>query len=182
MLSSRAGIRYPPFVTKLALALLLLAGTLGGCGTTYSGLAMRDSDDKAAAVYADCDQQLRAGKLRSYREAVLCAQPKVRQAYLENAYPYMDLVDFELEARMTGAEAIDAGTAKAADVARDVAELERRILAERERRIETTSTIAGNPTRMPADQMLAGLSTLQGRQLPPATATCFSVGSFTHCN
>lgn len=161
---------------------LLLSLALAGCGSLFSGSAMRDSDQRAAAIYADCDAQLRAGKLKSYRQTVDCARPRVLAAYQENAYPYMDLVNFDLAVRAAGAERIDTGFATAADVKRDLAELERRLDQERERRLSvTTWTGAAPPLAPPQQQLLAGLDALTGRSIPRAGSDCFQVGSFNRC-
>jgi hypothetical protein len=154
---------------------------LAGCGTTNLGGATADADARAAAIFADCNGQLRSGKLTSYRQAVACAQDKVILAYSENGYPYMDLVLFDLQERNLGAERIDYGTADPAAVQRDIAELDRRLLAERERRIAARSGIGGAVPATRPEQLLAGLDSLAA--LPAAKNTeCFSVGSFTHCN
>jgi hypothetical protein len=161
----------------------LIAGgfLLGACGTTTLSNATADADAKAAAVFADCNGQLRSGKLTSYRQAVACARDKVILAYAQAGYPYMDLVLFDLQEREIGAERIDFGTADPAAVQRDIAELDRRLLAERERRIAARSGIGGAAAATRPEQLLAGLDSLAA--IPAAKDTeCFSVGSFTHCN
>jgi hypothetical protein len=155
---------------------------LAGCGTTTLSGATAEADAKAAAIIADCDAQLRAGKLPSYRQAVECARPRVLTTYAQAAYPYMDLVLFDLQERDIGADRIDHGLADPAATQRDIAELERRLLAERERRIAARSGIGGAaaPAARP-EQLLAGLGSLTEQ---PATqeTNCFTVGSFTRCN
>jgi hypothetical protein len=155
--------------------------TLSACGTTTLGGATADADSRAAKIFADCNDQLRTGKLASYRQAVECARGPVIMAYSEAGFPYMDLVLFDLQERQIGAERIDFGTAKPADVYRDIAELDRRLLAERDRRAAARSGIGGAVPATPPQQLLAGLDSLA--PLPAAKDTeCFSVGSFTHCN
>jgi hypothetical protein len=154
---------------------------LAGCGTTTMGSAVADADAKAAAIVADCDAQLRGGRLRSYRQAVACAREPVILTYSRAGYPYMDLVLFDLQERELGAERIDYGTAQPDAVQRDLAELDRRLLAERERRAAARSGIGGAAASARPEQLLAGLDTLA--PIPGAQNTeCFKIGSFTHCN
>ena len=154
---------------------------LAGCGTTNMSGATADADAQAAAILADCNAQLRSGKLSSYRQAVACARQPVILAYSRAGYPYMDLVLFDLQEREVGAERIDFGTAKPDAVQRDIAELDRRLMAERERRIAARSGIGGAAATARPQQLLAGLDTLA--PIPAAQNTeCFKVGNFTHCN
>lgn len=154
---------------------------LAGCGTTDMSGATAEADSKAAAVIADCNAQLRGGKLSSYRQAVACARQRVILAYSQAGYPYMDLVLFDLQEREIGAERIDYGTAKPDAVQRDIAELDRRLMAERERRVAARSGIGGAAASARPEQLLAGLATLA--PIPAAQDTdCFKLGSFTHCN
>jgi hypothetical protein len=164
---------------SLAFAALLL---LAGCGTTTMPGVTEEADTRAAAIFADCDAQLRAGKLPSYRQAVECARQPVLMTYGRAGYPYMDLVLFDLQERDVGADRADHAEADPAAVRRDIAELERRLEAERERRIAARSFIGGAAPAMPPSQLLAGLDTLREATFPQQNANCFSVGNFTHCN
>lgn len=168
----------PPrsFVTGCALALLL-----AGCGTTNLSGAMQAADARAAAAYADCDAQLRAGRLTSYRQAVACARQPVIMAYAQSGYPFMDLVLFDLQERGVGAARVDMGSAKPEDMQRDIAELDRRLDAERDRRIAARNGIGGAVAATPPAQLLAGLPTLLEPTLQQGS-NCFAVGGFTHCN
>lgn len=168
--------------SKARVILLTWIGlALAGCGTTNLSGATADADAHAAAIFADCDAQLHSGQLTSYRQAVACARDKVIMAYSQAGYPYMDLVLFDLQEREVGAERIDYGMADPAAVQRDIAELDRRLLAERERRIAARNGIGGAVPATRPEQLLAGLESLA--PLPAAKDTaCFSVGSFTHCN
>jgi hypothetical protein len=161
---------------------LLLGLALAGCGSTSSGPAVREADQRAQAIYADCEAQRQSGALRSYRLAAECAQPKVLAAYQQSGYPYIDLVELELAARATGAERIDTGYANAADVNRDIAELEHRIADERQRRHDGEMRTGGSAPYFPPQQLLAGLATLTGREVPPSGDNCFTIGSFKRCD
>lgn len=169
----------PPSRFCAALVIIL---TLAGCGTTNLSGATDAADTRAAAIFADCDAQLHAGKLTSYRQAVECARQPVLTAYAQAGYPYMDLVLFDLQEREVGAERIDFGSATPAAVQHDIAELERRLLAERERRIAARTGIGGAAAATPPEQLLAGLDALKPRPLPQQGSNCFTVGGFTHCN
>jgi hypothetical protein len=172
----------PRHPSRVFVILLTLGGlALAGCGTTNLSGATADADAKAAAVFADCDGQLRSGRLTSHRQVAACAQNPVILAYSQAGYPYMDLVLFDLQERTIGAERIDFGTADPAAVQRDIAELERRLMAERQRRIAARSGIGGAVAATRPEQLLAGLDSLTA--LPVGKDTeCFSVGSFTRCN
>jgi hypothetical protein len=169
-----------------ALPLLMLMGAvLAACGSTVSGPALAEADRNAQAAFTDCNNQLRSGKIRSYRLMVECAAPRVTQAYQMAGYPFTDLVNLDLAAWRLGADRIDAGLVPPADVYRDLGELDHRILVERERRMagRRGGGIGADPT--PPEQMLAGLNTLTGRTVPPPTngnGNCFKVGTFTHCD
>ncbi len=165
-----------PCVILLTLAALVLAG----CGTTNLSGATADADATAAAVFADCDGQLRSGRLTSHRQVAACAQNPVILAYSQAGYPYMDLVLFDLQERGIAAERIDFGTADPAAVQRDIAELERRLMAERQRRIAARSGIGGAVAATRPEELLAGLDSLTS-QPAAANTDCFSVGNFTHC-
>jgi hypothetical protein len=164
----------------LGFALLL---TLAGCGTTnlHSG-AIGEADARAAAIFADCDAQLRGGKLTSYRQAVECARQPVLVAYGTAGYPFMDLVLFDLQERDLGADRIDHGEAQPADVQRDIAVLDQRLKAEADRRIAARSGVGGAVPSARPEQLLAGLPTLLPQLAPTADTNCFTVGSFTRCN
>jgi hypothetical protein len=167
-------------VIKRTMILPLLVA-LAGCASVFSGPAMRDADRRAQAAYIDCDAQLRQGKLKSHRQAIDCARPKVLAAYQQNGYPFMDLIELELAARTAGAERIDTGFASEADVDRDIGELDRRLAFERQRRIDATNATGGAAAPMPPQQLLAGLDALTGRALPSAGSSCFQIGSFSRC-
>ena len=169
------------FVVMRYRLILMLGLTLAGCGSTYSVPAIREADQKAQAAYADCDAQRQIGALKSYRQAAACAQPKVLAAYQQGGYPYMDLVELELAARTTAADRIDTGDVKAADVGRDIAELEHRLADERLRRQDAEKRTGGAAPYIPPQQFLAGLPTLTNRAVPQPGASCFTVGSFSHC-
>jgi hypothetical protein len=161
--------------------LTLLGLALAGCGTTTMSNATGEADTHAAAIFADCNAQLSGGKLTSYRQAVACAHDKVILAYSQAGFPYMDLVLFDLQERGIAAERIDFGTAQPDAAQRDIAELERRLVAERERRIAARSGIGGAVPAARPDQLVAGLDSLAA--IPASKDTeCFSVGNFTHCN
>jgi hypothetical protein len=161
---------------------VLLGLALAGCGSTYLAAATREADQRAQAAYADCEAQRRSGVLRTYRLAAACAQPKVLAAYQQAGYPYIDLVQLELAARATGAERIDTGFSSAADVDRDIAELERRIADERQRRRDGEMRSGGSAPYVPPQQLLVGLDALTNRALPASGANCFAVGSFNRCD
>jgi hypothetical protein len=167
----------PALVTLLTLTAL----TIGACGTTSFGAATGEADAQAAKVFVDCNEQLRSGKLNSYRQAAACAENKVILAYAQAGYPYMDLVLFDLQERRIGAERIDFGTAQPAAVYRDIGTLDQRLMDERERRIAARSGIGGAVPATRPEQLLAGLDSLTSVPATKDTA-CFSVGDFRHCN
>lgn len=172
----------PKSVIRRILIPALFLATLGGCASAFSVAAMRDSDARAAAIYADCNAQLKNGILKSHRQAVECAKPRVLAAYQENAYPFMDLVQLDLAARREGADRIDTGFAKEADVDRDIAELDRRIMAERERRMAAANVTGGAPAPAPPGELLAGLDAITDRTAAKSGPACFKLDNFSHCD
>jgi hypothetical protein len=180
----RRGCVILPFRARTAahLAAFLAIGlAVAGCGTTNMSGATADADARAAAIFADCNQQFRDGKISSYRQAADCARAPVIIAYAQAGYPYMDLVLFDLQERQIGADRIDYGTSQQAAVFRDIAELDRRLMAERERRIAARAGIGGAVPATRPEQLLAGLDSLGALQAGKET-DCFSVGDFKHCN
>jgi Tfp pilus assembly protein PilV len=175
-------LEVPRLSSRIGILLLTVGGlALAGCGTTNLSNATADADAQAAKIFADCNNQLRSGKFTSYRQAAACAENQVILTYAQAGYPYMDLVLFDLQERRVGAERIDYGTVQPDAVQHDIAELDQRLMAERERRIAARAGIGGAVPATRPEQLLAGLNSLGA--LPAAKATeCFSVGSFTHCN
>jgi hypothetical protein len=163
----------------LGLALALLAG----CGTTnLHSAAIDEADRGAATAFANCDAQRASGALRSYRQVVACARPPVLMGYAQAGFPFMDLVLFDLQERDVAASRLDDGNVRPADVQRDLAVLDQRLMAERERRVAARTGIGGAvPTSSP-QQLVAGLPTLQDRALPAQDNACFTVGDFKRCN
>jgi|SRR5579875_1455975 len=171
-----------PF-SRLTVA-FVLGLALVGCGTTnLHSAAMTEAKNRAAAVFADCDAQLRDGTLRSYRQAVECARQPVLIAYAQAGYPFMDLVLFDLQERDIAADRIDRGEVQPADARRDIAVLDQRLQAEADRRMAARSGIGGAVPATRPEQLLAGLPTFQPQLVPaPVGNGCFTVGNFTHCN
>ncbi len=161
----------------------LFAVLLGGCEAAYiSSAAVHDADVRAAAVYADCNAQLRSGRLTSHRQAVQCAGERVMQAYQSAGYPFLDLVQFDIIERMNGATQIDVGTQTEDAVNRDLAELEKRINEEAQRRIDVRVKTTGAAADIPLSSLTAGLPSLSGGVTPPLNASdCFKVGSLSNC-
>lgn len=162
-------------------ALLCLLGALAACGTAYSTAATRDAERRAEAAIAACNAQLRDGILKTYSAAAACAKPQVLAAYEDAAYPFMDLVNLDLDARQIGAARIDSGAASPAAVGRDIATLDQRIAAEQERRFAARGGIGGAARPTPPEAMLAGLAALAEPAMPPPGGNCFSLGSSAHC-
>jgi len=162
---------------------VLIGLALSGCVGTYSQSATRDAERRAQQAYIQCNTELRDGVLKSYRQAVECARPKVLAAYQSAAYPNMDLVQLDLYARALGAQRIDRGQATPAAVNRDIAELERRIAAEQQRRLNARRTTTGGATAISLVSLLNGLTAITGtsQKLPALGQDCFKVGTFTHC-
>ncbi len=164
------------------LFLMLIAATLAGCSAMImSKSALRDAQEQAQAAYAACNAQLRSGVLKSYRQAVACARPKVLAAYQRAGYPYMDLVNLDLYAHQEGADRIDSGAASPAAVNRDLAILKRRIAAEQQRRLAARTATGGAAPPIPLASLLAGLTAITGASNAAPATNCFKVGSFTHC-
>ncbi len=168
---------------RTSITFLLLGLALAGCVGTISDSATRDAERRARAAFAECNTELRNGVLKSYSQAADCARPKVLAAYQENGYPNMDLIELDLYARGLGARRVDAGDTTPSAVNRDIAELDRRIAAEEQRRLDARRATSGGAPPVPLAQLMAGLDALTttSAPLPPPGKNCINVGSFTHC-
>jgi hypothetical protein len=168
---------------RVAILIPLIGLALTGCVGYLSQSATEAAERRAQAAYIQCNEELRDGILKNYRQTVACARPKVMAAYQENAYPNMDLVELDLWARERGAERIDGGDATVDAVNRDIAELERRIAAEQQRRLDARRATTGGATPIPLERLLDGLTALTGTsgKLPALGQNCFKVGTFTRC-
>jgi hypothetical protein len=168
---------------RLSVLFPLIGLALTGCVGYLSQSATDAAEQRARAAYIQCNDELRDGVLKSYRQTVACARPKVMAAYEENAYPNMDLVELDLYARELGAERIDSGNATPEAVNRDIAELERRIAVEQQRRLDARRATSGGAAPIALARLLDGLTAITGTsEKPPALGqNCFKVGTFSHC-
>jgi len=145
-----------------------------------------EADEKAKAAYAQCDAMGAAGRLTSRVAVVDCAIPKVVAAYQGAGYPYMDLVYVSTIARRIGAGRVDAGVVTEPDLRRDLAELDGRIAAEDQRRLDIMK-YGGRPVPVSADFLVQGLNSFApaptAAALPAGSApSCFTLGAEKRCN
>jgi hypothetical protein len=168
---------------RISVLFPLIGLALSGCVGYLSQSATEAAEQRARAAYIQCNDELRDGILKNYRQTVACARPKVLAAYEENAYPNMDLVELDLWARERGAERIDSGNATPQAVNRDIAELERRITIEQQRRLDARRATTGGAAPIPLARLLDGLTAITGtgEKQPALGQNCFKVGTFTHC-
>ncbi len=171
-----------------ALAAAVLALALAGCFISQS--RKEEADSKAAAIYAQCDQQRRTGKYATHLAAVDCAVPTVAGAYQQAAYPFTDLVYISVQARRIGANKVDTGETTEAEYQHDLAELDTRLAAEDARRRKAMSH-GGNPQPVPVDTLVEGRSAFAPAPTaaavpppPPPTATatgCIPLSGLRSC-
>jgi len=161
-------------------SVLLLLLLLPSCIFAPQG-ATGEARARADAAIASCDDQLRGGRLRSYRQAADCAGPQIITAYQAAAYPFMELVYLEVAARRVGSENVDRGAVSDEAYRRDIDELVRRLGAEAKRRaaaMKYGEPAGGGPGEA---TLLAGLTTIGIGPMPAPGSNCFSVGGFQHC-
>lgn len=162
------------------LAAAALVAGLSGCFVPQARI--HEANAKAAADYARCDALRRAGKLASREAAVQCAASYVMAAYKEAAYPFMDLVYIDLEARRIGAARVDHQELTAAQYHHDLAALHARIAAE-DRRRRAIIDYGGDPKPVPVATLIAGLKsfapTVTART--PANPNCVPLGQIRPC-
>ncbi|HUB98139.1 MAG TPA: hypothetical protein VL993_19605 [Stellaceae bacterium] len=159
--------------------LALIAVALSGC---LRQPRLDEARAKANAAFAACDAARAEGRLRTYRAAVECAVPTVTQAYSEAAYAFPDLLYVRIEARRFGAGKVDEGEITAAQYDHDVAELDKRIRAEEERRTEIAER-SGTPTPVPEETLIAGLPSFASPTgaAPAPPGACQPLGEIRTC-
>ena len=111
----------------LAVFVLLIAG---GCAAAR----YREAEEKANAATAECRARRLAGDLPNREASARCSEPKIRSAYRDAGYPYMDLIDLHLAHRLLNAQRLDRGEISEEQARVENAELVTRINSEIARR------------------------------------------------
>jgi hypothetical protein len=119
--------------------------------------ALREAP-KAAVL--ECRDRRLNKEFKTYRQSAECSNPKILTAYEGSNYPFMDLVHVLLAARLVAAENLDAGAVTEAQAQQQAAELERRLMAEDQRRRLAAADFQAEQT--PGDPVQAQATFVQG--------------------
>jgi hypothetical protein len=167
-------------------------------------------DAKIKAAMEECHNARLSGSLKTFLASAQCSNPRIRDAYQQSGYPFMDLIDLRNAARAADAEKIDKGQMTEAEATLHFAQVSSQIADEAIRRIQEAkasddrmqaNNIAADAVRA---QVLLGIqkqnndnfNAQQQRQvdifragLPqpqlahqPWSATCNRMGDFTSCS
>ncbi len=163
---------------------------LGGCSAIPpqpKQAALQEASRKMEAAVLECRELRRRKTLKTFKESAECSRPKIIAAYQEAGYPYMDLIILFASARMAGAENLDKGKNTEAEVQLQMAELQKRIGAEEQRRnlalanaqaIQADSQAANIPA---SGVLLQGLGAIQPAQIANRPVACSRSGGVTNC-
>jgi hypothetical protein len=131
--------------------------------------------NKINSIIAECNDKRLRKEITGFKAAVECSSTRVRDAWRERKYPYMDLVDVYEAARLVGAENVDKRKLTEAEYTLQLAELQSRISAEAQRRdlaVANTQAVQAQvqaANRQANAAMLQGLTALQMANRPPPT-------------
>jgi hypothetical protein len=117
-------------------------------------------DGSKAAVLECRDKRLKK-EFKTYKQSAECSNPKILAAYADSNYPYMDLVNVLLAARLVAAENLDKGAITEAQAQQQAAELENRFVSEDQRRRAAATAFQAAPSDAAAQAQTTG-SLLQG--------------------
>jgi hypothetical protein len=185
------GFAASPFRPLVAQAVgLYIFIFLGGCSAIQpqpKQAALQEASRKMEAAVLECRELRRRKTLKTFKESAECSRPKIIAAYQEAGYPYMDLIILFASARMAGAENLDKGKNTEAEVQLQMAELQKRIGAEEQKRnhalanaqsIQADSQTANIPA---SEVLLQGLGAIQPAQIANRPAACNRTGGVTNC-
>jgi hypothetical protein len=136
-----------------------LPGTAGYRGPNAADLATA-ARAKSVAATRECQESRLRGEIKTHKESVECSNPKIFAAWQQAQYPYMDLVQLQLSARLVGAENLDKKKITEAEFQLQLAELQTRIAAEEQRRRVEVSNAQANQAQANA-ALLRGLGAFQ---------------------
>jgi len=157
---------------------------------------------KIDSVIAECNERRLSKEIKGFKASVECSSPRVKAAWRERRYPYMDLVDVYEAARLVGAENLDKGKLTEAEYNLQLAELRSRFTAEAQRRsLAVANTQAAQAQAQAANTqaaaaILQGLSAFQTANrpapiqaptpTPQRSVNCITTGPYamrsTNCN
>jgi hypothetical protein len=129
------------------------------------------------SIIAECDEKRLKKEIKGFKASVECSSPRVKAAWRERRYPYMDLIDLQEAARLVGAENLDKGKITEAEYKLQLAELRSRIAAESQRRL-----LAVANTQAAQAQAQAANSQAQAANMQAAGALLQGLGAFQAAN
>jgi hypothetical protein len=146
-------------------AMIAMAAAVTGCQSgpprPTNTPDIKAADRQSVALIRECRQRHAEGEL-TLTQSVQCSSPQVIDAFEAAHYPYMDLIRLGMQARLAGAEKVDAGALSERQYDRQLTELRSRVAEEMRHR--NTEAAGGQPalteTVDPATRarMLRGLS------------------------
>lgn len=137
---------------------------------------------QANAVRAECDAKLEAGVYKTFYQRTECFNEGLMNIYLENNYPYLDLVLLSNAYRLAVAERVDKGELTKTEAQVIMAELGQRIVTEEQKRA-TNAAYARAAQAQGTGALLQGLGTLNQsmRPLQRQPITCTQTGNMINC-
>lgn len=166
-----------PLRNCLLAILLGMPIMLTGCAIT-----MKEAMTKVNVIRAECDAKLNSGVYKNFYERTKCFNDGLTNIYIDNNYPYMDLVFLANAYRLAVAERYDKKEITMTEAEVTMAELGQRIAAEEQKRT-TNATYARAAAAQGTGALLQGLGALnQSTQpLPRQPITCTRTGNVVNC-
>jgi len=143
---------------------------------------MKEAMTKVNAIRAECDAKLKSGVYKNYYERTKCFNDGLTNIYVDNNYPYMDLVFLANAYRLAVAERYDKKEITRTEAEVIMAELGKRI-AEEEQKRATNDTYARAAAAHGTGALLQGLGALNQSMQPlqRQPITCTQIGNVTNC-
>jgi hypothetical protein len=113
---------------------LLLPLLLMGCAEMVQREAIERATADVRAAATDCRAKRDRGEFSGAAAFVRCSNPGIAAAWRRAGHPHLDLIEYELAARLVAAERIDRGEIAESQATLDMAELKTRLNNEMRRR------------------------------------------------
>jgi hypothetical protein len=145
-------------------------------------LAFQTMRETTKAAVLECRERRMRDEFKTYRQSAECSNPQIMAAYQGAGYPFMDLVNVLVNARLMVADNLDKGAITEADAQAQSAELERRLTSEEQRRRAAAAASQPIPPSSDPGVYMQGLTAFQVSNKRPAkrvqhtALACNSVG------
>jgi hypothetical protein len=156
---------------------------LAGCAIAMQAQQaqkIKEATEKSEAAINECKDKRLRKELKTYKESAECSNPRVYAAWQEAGDPYLDLTGLLLAAKLVCAENMDKGKATEAECRLQVAELNSRLVSERQRRdqaVAQTRTQAQAANAQSTAALLQGLAALDAANRSN-TINCTTTGPY----